>query len=120
MAVQSQHPRAPIVVHPECPPEVVKRADAVLSTAGILDYVRNNNAREFIIGTEIGLLNVLQQQNPGKKFYLARDDFFCPDMKMITLEKLYRSLTDLITQVEVPDDISHRARLALERMTAVG
>jgi len=117
--MQQLHPAAPVVVHPECPPAVVAMADAVLSTAGILDYVRGSKAKEFIIGTEVGLINVLQQQNPGKKFYLARDDFYCPDMKTITLEKLHRSLRELVTPVEVPAAVSQRARLALERMTAV-
>lgn len=117
--LQKQYPQAETVVHPECRPEVTALADAVLSTAGILDYVHNSKAPEFIIGTEVGLMNVLEQQNPGKRFYLAREDFSCPDMKLITLEKLYLSLKNLATPVEVPEAVAARARQALERMTAV-
>ncbi|MGE5380865.1 MAG: quinolinate synthase NadA [Methylocystaceae bacterium] len=118
--LQKLHPKAPVVVHPECPPPVVTMADAVLSTAGILDFVKANAAMEFIIGTERGLITVLEKQNPGKRFYLAKEELYCPDMKMITLEKLHRSLTDMVTPVEVPEEISQKARLALERMTALG
>ncbi|MGE5455032.1 MAG: quinolinate synthase NadA [Methylocystaceae bacterium] len=120
VGMQELHPQAKVVVHPECPPAVVAMADAVLSTAGILDYVHNSEASEFIIGTEVGLIKVLEQHNPGKHFYLAREDFYCPDMKIITLDRVYQSLTAMITPVEVPLETSNRARLALERMMAVG
>ena len=113
------HPQAQVVVHPECPPEVTRRADAVRSTAGILEFVRSSNEAEFIIGTEEGFLYTLQKNCPGKKLYLARESFRCPDMKYITLEKLASSLEKMEQQVEVPLEISRRARRSLERMIEI-
>jgi quinolinate synthase len=110
------HPEAPIVVHPECPPEVTGRADAVRSTAGMLKYVKESPAREFIIGTEEGFLHTLYKNCPGKAFYLARNDFTCPDMKLITLKKLAAALDDLTLEVEVPLETSTKACRVLERM----
>lgn len=113
------HPEALVVVHPECPPEVTRRADAVRSTAGILEYIRGSGEREFIIGTEEGFIYTLQKNCPGKKFYLARENFRCPDMKYITLEKLAASMEKMEHQLEVPAAVSQRARLSLERMISI-
>lgn len=114
------HPEAEIVVHPECPPEVTARADAVRSTAGILKYVRESDKKEFIIGTEEGFLYTLKKHCPDKKFYLARNEFTCADMKMITLEKLALALEKMQYEVEVPEDIRKKAYHALEKMIAIG
>lgn len=113
------HPEAEIVVHPECPPEVTRRADAVCSTAGILKYVQNSPVREFIIGTEEGFLHTLKQNCPGKTFYLARSGFICPDMKYITLDKLAAALDQMTCKVEVPPDIRQKAFHSLDRMLAL-
>ncbi len=118
-AVEEQlalHPQARLVVHPECPPEVTARADAVRSTFGILEYIKNSADQEFIIGTEEGFLHTLQKNCPGKRFYLARADFRCADMKKITLSSLAHSMTDLKHQVEVPPAVSQKAYQALQRM----
>lgn len=114
------HPEAQIVVHPECPPEVTARADAVCSTAGILKYVQNSQAKEFIIGTEEGFLHTLKQNCPDKVFYLPRSEFSCPDMKYITLDKLAAALDHMTFEVEVPPEVSERAFNALDRMLALG
>ncbi len=116
---KQMHPGAKVVVHPECPPRVTKIADAVKSTAGILAYVKNTPEEEFIIGTEEGFLYTLQKNCPDKKFYLAKSNFRCPDMKYITLEKLLISLQDKYYQYEVREDIRLKAKLALERMLAI-
>ncbi len=113
------HPGAKVVVHPECPPEITQIANAVRSTAGILAYVKNSPEKEFIIGTEEGFLHTLQKTCPDKKFYLARADFRCPDMKYITLEKVLEAMQNKQYQFEVRDDIRQKAYLALERMLAV-
>jgi len=113
------HPEAPVVVHPECPPEVTMMADAVLSTAGILKYVGTQPESEFIIGTEEGLLHKLQRMYPDKYFYLARSDFRCKDMKAITLSVLASAMEKLEYQVEVPEDIRQKAHQALQRMLDV-
>ncbi|NLW92771.1 MAG: quinolinate synthase NadA [Syntrophomonadaceae bacterium] len=113
------HPGVPVVVHPECPPDVTLMADAVLSTAGIIQYVGSRPEPEFIIGTEEGLLYKLQKTYPDKRFYLARSDFRCQDMKSITLPVLARSMETLEHQVEVPEDIRIKADQALQRMLAI-
>jgi quinolinate synthase len=113
---KARHPQAPVVVHPECRPEVIKLADEALSTGGILKYVEQSPAREFIIGTEAGLLHQLTKRFPGKVFHIAREDFFCPNMKLTTLEKLALVMETLEPAVEVPEDIRVRAYSSLERM----
>lgn len=113
------HPGAPVVVHPECPPDVIQLADAVRSTAGILNYVKNSPEKEFIIGTEEGFLYTLQQNCPDKVFHLARQEFRCEDMKLTSLEKLATSLERLEHQIEVPEDIRQKAYLTLERMLEI-
>lgn len=114
------HPEAEVVVHPECPPEVTREADAVRSTAGILKYIKESDKKEFIIGTEIGFLYTLQKNCPDKKFYLARSEFTCPDMKLITLESLALALEKKQHEVEVPPEIREKAYNALNRMIAIG
>ena len=116
---QALHPQALLVVHPECPPAVCAKADAVCSTGAMLQYIKNNNAREFIIGTEEGFLYTLQQNCPDKQFYLARAEFKCRDMKYISVEKLGRALDILEYKVEVAEEIQKRARIVLDRMIAI-
>lgn len=113
------HPGAKIVVHPECPPEITRRADAVRSTSGILKYVQSSPEKEFIIGTEEGFLHTLKQNCPDKKFYLARAEFTCPDMKYTTIENLAAALDQMIYQVEVPEQIRVKAVRSLDRMLAL-
>ena len=113
------HPEAKVAVHPECPPAIIQMADAVRSTAGLLEYVKNSLDQEFIIGTEEGFLYTLQKACPEKKFYLAQAGFRCPDMKYITLPKLYEAMLKKQYQTEVPEDIRQKAYRALDRMLAV-
>lgn len=113
------YPGAKIVVHPECPPDVIGLADAIRSTAGILNYVKNSVDKEFIIGTEEGFIYTLQKNCPDKVFHLARQQFRCEDMKLTTLEKLAASLEHLQYQIEVPEDIRQRAYLTLEKMLRI-
>lgn len=116
---KAAHPEALVVVHPECRPEVTAAADHVASTAGMVRFVRESKAREFIIGTEGGLLHLLQKECPDKRFYLASSRLLCPNMKSNTLPKVVRALETLSPQIEVPEEIRQRAALALERMLAV-
>lgn len=113
------YPGAKVVVHPECPPDVIGLADAVRSTAGILNYVKTSSEKEFIIGTEEGFIYTLQKNCPDKVFHLARQQFRCEDMKLTTLEKLATSLDRLQYQIEVPEDIRQKAYLTLERMLKI-
>jgi len=116
LKAKAKHPGAPVLVHPECRPEVVKLADLVTSTSGMIRFVRDNKAREFIVCTEAGILYPLQKQCPDKRFYLASDSLFCYDMKVTTLEKVHRALVSLEPRVKVPEEIRERAFHCLERM----
>jgi quinolinate synthase len=113
------HPKARVIVHPECPPAITRTADAVCSTAGILEFVQNSPDNEFIIGTEKDFLYTLEKNCPGKAFYAARQYFECRDMKYIPLDKLALSLEKLQYQIEVPEDIRKKAYGSLERMISI-
>ena len=113
------HPDALLVVHPECRPEVVAMADAVLSTSGMYGYCRRSTAKEFVVGTEMGILYRLRKENPGKKFHLASRALLCPNMKLTTLEDIRDALETLSPVVTVPREIREKARAALEAMLRV-
>jgi quinolinate synthase len=116
---KENYPEAIALAHPECRPEVHAVADQVLSTGGMLRFVRQSPAKVFIIGTETGILHRLEKENPGKTFIPALDKAVCPNMKKITLEKVLWSLEDMKPVIKVPEDIRVRAKLALERMLAI-
>lgn len=114
------HPEAEVVVHPECLPEVVDLADKVASTTGIVKYAASSSAKEFIIGTEVGILHRLKKENPDKNFYPASEKAVCPNMKKITLEKLLITLEELEPIVFVEEKIRSQALKAIEKMLAAG
>jgi len=116
VAMKKKHPQAEVMVHPECTVEVIELADWVLSTGGMRRHARETNARELIVGTEIGLLHPLRKENPEKEFYPASEMADCPNMKMNTLEKILWSLEDLVYQVHVPEQIRVRAWDAIDGM----
>jgi len=116
---RAAHPGALVVAHPECTRDVLDLSDHVASTTGILDFCRASSAREFVIGTEIGLLHRLARENPGKAFFPATPHSDCPNMKLNTIEKMVWSLEDMIHEVRVEEPISSRARRAIERMLAI-
>ena len=111
-----QHPQAIVMVHPECRPEVVGLADQVLSTGRMCQYVKKSNDREFIVGTEIGLVHRLQKDNPDKKFFTASDHAICPNMKRTNLEKILWSLEENKTEVRVSEDIRKKSLRAINKM----
>ena len=113
------HPRAKIVVHPGCSPQVRAAADAVLSVSEIINYVRLTDAAEFIVGTETGLLHRLKKENPGKQFIAASELAMCGKMRLITLESVLWSLENLTHQIKIPEDIRVKARRAIDRGTNI-
>jgi quinolinate synthase len=115
-----EHPRAEILVHPECRPDVVALADQVLSTAGMLKYAKQSETNEFIIATELGLLHRLRKENPGKKFIPATSFAVCPNMKMNTLGSIIRALENNEHIITIPEDIRLKAKRTLDRMLEVG
>ena len=113
------HPGAEVLVHPECRPEVIDQADFVYSTAGMGKHALASQAREFIIGTEVGMIYRLKKENPSKEFYPLSEKAICQNMKKTTLEKVLKALQTLEPRVTVPEEVAARARVAIERMLAV-
>ena len=113
---RAAHPGALFLAHPECRPEVVQQADAALSTSGMLRYVSQSTRREFIIGTEVGILHPLQQANPDKRFYPASEKMVCTDMKKITSADVLACLEGMQGRVVVPEEIRRKALAAVQRM----
>jgi quinolinate synthase len=113
------HPFAKVMVHPECLSQVVALADAALSTSQMAKYAKENEATEFIVGTEVGLIYRLKQDNPNKEFYPASERAVCPNMKRTTKEKILWALEELKEEVKVPDDIRQRAKKAIDRMLEI-
>lgn len=119
LACKRLHPQAEFVAHPECNPDVLELADHITSTGGMLEYVKKSDKKEFIIGTEMGMLYRLRQDNPGKKFYLPTNGLICESMKLTTLGWVAHSLEFMEYQVTVPEDIRRRAQEAVNRMLGV-
>ncbi|MBE0479374.1 MAG: quinolinate synthase NadA [Dehalococcoidia bacterium] len=120
LARKKEYPRATVVVHPECRPEVIALADRVLSTNGLVTFAGTSDAEEIIVGTEVGIIHRLSKENPRKRFIPASDLAVCPNMKRITLDKVMTSLRELAPEVRVPEPVRSRARLAVDRMLAAG
>lgn len=116
---REKHPEAKLVMHPEAPLAALDMADAIGSTSGILRYCRESNAREFLIGTEIGMLHRLRKENPGKTFYAASEIADCPNMKLNTLEKVLWCLQDEAPEVRVDPETAAKARAPIEKMLEV-
>ena len=116
LKAKEKYPNAKVAIHPECPLETVELGDYVGSTSGIIKYVTESDAEEFIICTEDGVLYELQEKNPNKKFYLPKEKFQCVGMKKITLDKIINSLETLEPQVHLRDEIITEANKPLENM----
>ena len=120
VAARKLHPGAVVMVHPECAKDVRAAADRQLSTGGMCRFARESEAKEFIVGTEVGILHRLVKENPGKSFYPVSERIVCPNMKKTTLENLAASLREMKTEVTVPTDIAVRAKRAIDAMLTVG
>ena len=110
------YPEAKVVVHPETRMEVIELADEVLSTSGILKYVSQSNAKEFIVGTEQGLLERIKRENPGKKIYPALRPKICSNMKRTSLRDVYDSLKEEKYEIIIDPEIAGRAIKSLDAM----
>jgi quinolinate synthase len=117
---RAKYPAAKVIVHPECRPDTIAMADEVLSTGGMVRYVRATTAREIIVGTEIGFIYRLRKENPDIDFIPVSEQAVCPRMKLITLEKVLWALQEMAPEVKVPEPVRVRAVRAVERMLAVG
>lgn len=119
LKAKASHGKAKFLVHPECKKEILEEADYVGSTSGIIDYVTNDDATEYIIGTEIGVLYELQKRRPEKKYYPIRNNVVCKDMKFVTPEKVLAVLEKENNLVEVPDETAKKALIPLEKMLEI-
>lgn len=118
-ACREAHPQAVFIAHPECNPEVLDLANVIRSTSGMLQYVNQAADREFIIGTEKGILHRMQKENPGKVFHSPSRRLICRPMKRMTMADVLSALKENHYQITVPEDIRLRALTAVERMLAV-
>ncbi len=117
--LKKAHPKAEILVHPECSPEVIDFADHAFSTEGIIKHVQSSTNSEFIIGTEENMLHRLRKEAPGKIYY-AVPGATCPNMREISLEDVRDSLAKMQFKIELPQEIIRKAKIPLERMIAAG
>jgi quinolinate synthase len=117
--VKEAHPEAIFLAHPECRPEVLDMADEIKSTSGMISYVAHSNKKEFIIGTETGILHPLSKENPDKVFIPADTNMVCPNMKKTRLTDVFRALEAMEPVIHVPKKIRIRAKEAVDRMLAI-
>jgi quinolinate synthase len=135
-----EHPDAQLLIHPECgcltpyldrvarasgsdssdPPNATLSATLkVASTEGMINQAKNSAANKFVVATEIGILHRLRKENPDKEFLPISSEMSCQFMKMITLEKLHRSLSEDVYHVTVPEETAAKARTAIQRMISI-
>lgn len=111
-----EFPDAAFIVHPECPPDVVALADAALSTGGMLEFARNTDKKQIILGTESGIIYRLKKENPDKTFIVLSEQAVCTDMKKVLLEDVLASLENMQNQVELDEETIARAKAPILRM----
>lgn len=116
---RKKHPNAEILVHPECNLKISLLADQALSTGQMLRYTKESDKKEFIIGTENGILHKMRKDSPDKIFYPLSETMICRDMKKITMEKLYLSLKEKRFAIELDEETVDKARVPIERMFAL-
>lgn len=114
--LRGEYPAAKVIVHPECRPDVIALADEVASTSGILRFAGRDDVTDLIVGTEMGIIHRLQKENPGKNFIPISPRAVCPNMKLITLEKVMWALQEMKPEVKVPEDVRLKAKAAVDRM----
>ena len=118
------HPNALLLVHPECKPEVVKLADYVGSTAGIMDFAKESDEKEFIIGTENSIVEHLRFDCPDKKFYPLSKELICSDMKLTTITGVLSVLKSIgetdENEILMTDEQIKKARVCIDEMLKRG
>jgi quinolinate synthase len=125
LKLKAQHPDAPVLAHPECPPHVLDHADYVGSTSGILEYAKTTSADTVIVATEPHIIHQMEKAVPEKNFIGAPgadgncNCNICPYMALNTVEKLYIALRDLEPRIEIEEGLRVRAKKSLDRMLAM-
>lgn len=116
LSAKKQHPEALLLVHPECKEEVVQLADYAGSTAGIINFAKSSMNKEFIIGTELGVLCELKKQCPDKTFYPMSEELICSNMKKILIEKVRDCLKEENNEIILDENMMINANKPLEKM----
>jgi quinolinate synthase len=130
-SLRAEHPEAEMLIHPECgcvtqamdflaSGHISAKNTYLLSTGGMLKHVKESPQDQFVVITETGILHPLSKDNPSKRFYPVNREAVCKYMKLITLPKVLNSLEHEVFEVTVAPEIAERARLAIDRMLAVG
>jgi quinolinate synthase len=119
--LKMRHPQAEVLAHPECPEAVLRHADYIGSTTGILEYAQQSAAMEFIVATESGILHQMRKACPEKNFISAPGEggcscSECPHMKLNTMEKLYLCMRDRTPEITLDEELSRRALRPILRM----
>lgn len=118
---KAAHPEALFLVHPECVPEVVAEADYVGSTTGIMNYAKESDAKEFIIGTESSIVSHLQLACPDKMFYPLSKDLVCHNMKLTTIVDVLNSVKGIGgEEIELDEDVRLGAKRCIDKMIELG
>ncbi len=122
--LKERHPEALFIAHPECEDVVLKIADYIGSTTGLLNFTINSKSKEFIVATESGIIHQMEKANPDKIFIPAPPNNVCacndcPHMKRNTLEKLYLCLKNEMPEITIPLEIIEKARKPIERMLEI-
>ena len=113
---KNKYPNALVLIHPEAPLEILKLADYVGSTKGILDFTKNSSSNDFIIGTEKGIIHQLKKASPNKNFILLTEKLICKSMKMTSLEDVRDSLKYEKIKIDIDIDTRSKALKSLEKM----
>jgi quinolinate synthase len=124
LALKARHPEAKVLAHPECEDAILRHADYVGSTTGILKNAVASDAKEFIVATEPGILHQMQKAAPEKVFIPAPPEANCacnecPHMKKNSLEKVYLALRDLEPRLSMSPELLEKARVPIDRMLAL-
>lgn len=121
LEAKAKHPNALLLVHPECTKEVVKHADYVGSTSGIMEFAKKSDAKEFIIGTELSITENLQYECPDKMFYNLSMKLMCKNMKLNTLYDVYNAIVGRSgEEIVLDDDTVAKARRCIDEMIRLG
>ena len=120
LKAKEEHPDALFLVHPECKPSVVELADYVGSTTGIMNYAKESDQTEFIIGTENNIAVHLSNECPDKKFYTVTDTFVCPNMRYTTLENVLECCKGEGEQIELDEETRIGAKRCIDKMIELG
>lgn len=116
LKAKEKYPNAKFAAHPECTEDVLKHADYIGSTSGIIDYVVDTDCEEFIIGTVDGVFGEIRKKAPNKKLYTVKEDQVCVNMKKVTLDKILDVLENETNEVFVDEELAKKAMLPLTRM----